>query len=300
MEVFQRISLTNLPEIDRILRLENSCSADYSSGNLFLWDDFYDQRVLFCGDRLITVIHGTDPVCFAFPVGRGDLKDAIEKMFEYASEMGVPFIIEGVEERHKKMLQELYPDRFSFTPDRDHADYMYYSQSLLTYSGKSLHGKKNSCNRFEAEYSWHFEPITEDTIPLCRSFLGEWLDDNSERLGGGIEAEHFAINRAFDHFNELALDGGILFADNSIFGFSIGEKNSDCCFDVHFEKARHDVKGTYSMVCREMVKLVMKKYPEVKYINREDDTGSEALRTSKLSYCPEFLIDKYSARWIYD
>ena len=36
--------------------------------------------------------------------------------------------------------------------------------------------------------------------------------------------------------------------------------------------------------------------PELLYMNREDDMGLESLRTSKLSYKPEFMVRKFTAR----
>ena len=68
---------------------------------------------------------------------------------------------------------------------------------------------------------------------------------------------------------------------------------------MHFEKAEVGINGAYPMVCREFVRMLMAKYPQLKYINREDDMGIESLRRSKQSYKPEFMLKKYIARWIY-
>jgi hypothetical protein len=60
-------------------------------------------------------------------------------------------------------------------------------------------------------------------------------------------------------------------------------------FVVHIEKAFADVQGAYPMINQLFVQHECMKY---KYINREDDAGSEGLRKAKLSYRPLFLVEK--------
>ena len=55
--------------------------------------------------------------------------------------------------------------------------------------------------------------------------------------------------------------------------------------------------GAYPMVCREFARMLKEKHPELEYLNREDDMGLEPLRQSKLSYKPEYILRKYTARW---
>ena len=127
--------------------------------------------------------------------------------------------------------------------------------------------------------------------------LAYWNEFNAARLDASIVYEHDAILRAFAGFEALSLEGGVLFAEDMIIGFSIGEMTCNDCFDVHFEKADININGAYPMVCREMTKLALFRHPELLYINREDDMGLESLRQSKQSYKPEYLLKKYQARW---
>ena len=66
-------------------------------------------------------------------------------------------------------------------------------------------------------------------------------------------------------------------------------------YDVCFEKAYADVQGAYTMINREFSRMVAKKYPELKYLNREDDMGEPGLRKAKESYQPTLLLEKYTA-----
>lgn len=296
MQTLYPIKLIMRDELEKIFKAENSDSADFCFGNIYMWDCLFRQSVAFSGDRLITKLVRRGEVYFAFPVGSGDIRPAVDTMLRMCSEDGTQLKLCGIEERHKALLESEYPGKFQFSDDRDFSDYLYDIDRLCSYSGKHLHGKKNFCNRFEDRFrdNWRFEPISEASIGACRDFLGTWLDFHGDSAGLKFECD--ALYRAFESYGFLGLSGGMLFAEDRLIGFSIGEKISDNCFCVHFEKALGDVDGAYPMLCREMAKTVKRLYPDIHYVNREDDMGNLSLRKSKLSYHPEIILNKYTAK----
>ena len=94
---------------------------------------------------------------------------------------------------------------------------------------------------------------------------------------------------------ELRLEGGLIRAGGQVVAFSLGSFNTPQCFTVHFEKAKRDLQGAYTAINREMARMIRDKYPDTRWINREDDLGLEGLRRAKLSYYPDFLVEKYTA-----
>lgn len=295
MLTLRDITLSRKSELDRIFVAENSRSADFNFGNIYMWDNRFKQSVAPCGDRLITLLSRKGLPYFAFPVGTGDIRPAFEQMMSYCDENGITLRLCGICDEHLELINNAYPDLFEITEDRDYSDYLYDINKLATYPGKHLHSKRNFCNRFEAEHEWNFVPMDKSLIPDCLEMHAEWKMQSSERLSSDYEYEEDAIFRGFELFSELGLEGGVLYAEGRIIGFTIGEKISSDTFCVHFEKAFTDIDGAYPMVCREMSKLIMSKHPEIRYVNREDDMGNPALRKSKLSYKPEFILTKYTA-----
>ena len=295
---FHAISLLDKEWIDRHLRCEDSPSADFNFGNMFIWDEHYRQLVCNLGERTLTKVRLHGQPAFVYPIGCGPLCPAILSLREYAAAKNYPFLLRGITDRHREELEKEFPGGFQYCEEPRYADYIYEAQKLATYAGKALHGKKNHCNRFEAEHDWSFVPLTRELIPGCEAMLDRWEADNSERLDESIVFERAAIDRAFRNFEALGLEGGVLFAEGEILGFSFGEMTSADTFDAHVEKAAADVNGAYPMVCREMARMLLARHPELVWINREEDMGLEALQKSKQSYKPAFLLRKYAARWI--
>lgn len=296
MLTFHPLSFHDKYRIDKYSAEENSRSADFNFGNIFLWDSRYKQLVSDYEGRLIILCCAYPHPIFPFPIGAGELAPAIEAMREYTKANSFPFVIRGLEYRHKIALESIYPGRFSFTEDRDYSDYLYSAEKLASLSGRHLHGKRNHIHRFTSEHSWYFSELHSFLFPECLTLLQEW-DEQSNSLNSSLSGEQNAILRAFDNFDALGMLGGALFADGNLVAFTFGEKISSDTFDVHIEKAHAKTEGAYTVINQEFSKLVLSKYPEIAYINREDDMGLENLRKSKQSYYPDLMVVKYTAIW---
>lgn len=291
------VEISDKSWVDPIVFAEDSLSADYNFGNMYMWDPSYSQQIGKIGNRLVVKPTYGTPHFFAYPIGTGDLVPVIEAMKQHAEESGYPFILRGVASEHIPQLDAAFPGRFEYTAERDFFDYIYSAEKLATLKGKKLHGKRNHINRFVQENDWSYKALTADMCDECMQMLSDWESANSERAGDGADEEHIAIERAFAHYDELGLEGGALYSGGRLIAFTIGERISSVGFNVHFEKAYSEITGAYPMICREFIRQVLDRHPEILYINREDDMGKENLRKAKESFFPEFLVEKYTAVW---
>jgi hypothetical protein len=296
---FHQISLDDRQWCREIEAAENSRSSDFGFASMYMWDGRYKQKLARLDDRMIVKLRYEELPFFAFPIGSGPIRPAVRAIKEYADFRGWPLRISGITDENRALMEAEFPGCFVYCDDVSFFDYMYRTESLATLAGKKLHGKKNHCNRFEAENpDWEFVPLTPELIPGCLEMLEEWTRNNADRLHDGIDDEHEAILRGFVAFEALGLVGGVLRAGGRILGFTLGDViNSDTC-DVHFEKAYTDINGAYPMVTREFARMLMKTRPEVIYLNREDDMGQESMRRAKESFQPEYLLKKYTARYL--
>ena len=107
--------------------------------------------------------------------------------------------------------------------------------------------------------------------------------------------ERQALSRAFAHYGKLGLFGLLLRAEDHVVAFTMGSRINAETVDVHFEKAYGEIQGAYPLINREFARWIRENFPEVQWLNREDDMGLEGLRRSKNSYYPDRMVEKFLA-----
>lgn len=295
---FKPITLEDAKWVKPLIRCENLRSADTSFGAMYLWSTGEERYVARSGDRLVLMMNRTNVPVFLFPFGCSNLVPAIQDMKEYCDAISKPFILVGVPKSYVPVLEKLFPGDFDIVYDRRADDYIYSAEKLSTLAGKALHAKRNHINSFLKTYGdWRFEPLKKEHLSLCAELQDKWLEADPSHIERDVYGERDALLLALKNYNALGFYGGLLWAGGEPIAFSIGEPLCDDTFVVHFEKAVADIRGAYPMINREFVRYIMSEFPNVKYINREDDMGLENMRKAKMSYYPIMMAEKYIATW---
>ena len=288
---FKKIDLDDREWIDEILKKANLMGCEYTFANNYMWGEQYQLEVanvlgFYCSRN------GKSELEYSFPIGEGDLLKVIRFLEEDAKDRGTKFVMKGLLPEHVTMLNLLCPDEFEFTNSRDDCDYIYTVEKLSKLAGKKLHGKRNHIARFKDDEDWQYETITDANMKDCLDMNRRWCEKYQCFESASLRHEACAVKKAFRHYKELGLRGGLLRKKGEVIAYSVGEPLSDNTFVVHIEKAFAEIQGAYPMMNQQ---FVLHECQEFEYVNREEDLGEEGLRKAKLSYYPDILLDKFRA-----
>lgn len=272
--------------------------CDLSFANLFAWSLVYDTQWAIGGQHTLVIRFRSSrrehPI-FLCPFCSCDNSwtEAVAQLQDLAQREGYPLVFMGITPRSQEKLERLYRGQFQFIQDEAYCDYIYLREKLATLAGKKLQPKRNHINRFLKSYpNYEFRKVTPDDLPRIGAFADLWLEqsDRSENL----IYENQVIHRMLDYYEALELLGGVLLVDDQIVAFSLASPITSDTYDIHIEKALSSVEGAYTMVNREMARLIPESYL---YLNREEDLGLAGLRQAKESYQPELKLLKQTAIW---
>lgn len=282
---FHRPAFEDIRWMKEKLKESRPLCCEFSAGNLMGWSQYYDGRIGDVENCLVVRLYKEDAFCF--PKGNDYINalDFIVKEYDFPR-------FSFLEAREKEILEAIFPGKYEFVSERDSFDYVYLQEKLASLRGKKYHAKRNHISYFEKNFNWTFEELSRENIDDCIAMNEKWYSLNVEKDREGIEVEREVLRLNFAHFEEIGGVGGVLRIDGEVIAFTFGERLNENTFVIHFEKAYSDIRGAYPMINNLFASRLLNQY---EYINREDDVGSEGLRSAKLSYHPEFLVEKFTA-----
>ena len=292
---FQCMNIADKAKHDAYLRNCGERGCEYSFTNLFLWGR---QKSFFAGGRLMLFSQFNRRSVYPFPVGAGDPKPVLDAIIRDAGKRGIPCCLTSLTEADRRMLEDLYPGQFRFYPDRDTFDYVYSIDDLADLKGRKYQKKRNHIHRFEQIHpDYQILPLNDETRVAAYEMADRWYADRAAADPHmDFHLEQLALRRAFVFQTALEMEGVVLTDGEQILAFAMGSRLNADTFDIHFEKALDTADGAYPVINREFARYLREKYPELRWLNREDDMGLEGLRKAKLSYYPDHMIEKYWAR----
>ena len=288
---FHPLTLDAVLDVRPYFRFAPWRTCDYSVGGMFMWRDYY--RIEYCieDDALFVRQYDekTKEVRYNVPLS-ADIPGALSRLAgQVADNDGrIRFCI--VPEDMVETVCAL-GEKLQVSPDRDLSDYLYTAESMKTFAGRHLAGQRNHMKHFARDHAGiRFEELTHENLHDAEAFFREVYLENSRATGFEAEENRMTLE-VLANYEAYGFMGGILYADDCVAGFSLGEQVNDTLF-VHIEKSRRDCDGCYQT----LTNAFAQRYCDdtVLYVNREEDMGDEGLRRSKNAYHPLKVLKKYT------
>jgi hypothetical protein len=292
MDTFRELAMDDQKNFDRVLAGLQPEISDLSFANLWMWSRSYGLTVRFLPELdywlLLAQPAKWKPFFFA-PLGDWSDQDKLRKVLnelqQVAHGVQMQFLMRRTPQPILDKLLQLEP-KLQYKEDRNTYDYLYTAESLAQLAGRKLHSKRNQLNQFLRKYQWTYQAMDQEVVAECLELETPWFN-----LQESSNAENEAMLRLLRNFGSLGVAGGVVRVNGQIQALTVGESlNRDTAL-IHIEKANTDYDGIYAAINQQ---FVSNQWPQMTYINREEDMGIEGLRQVKLSYQPLRLVEKFN------
>ena len=287
---FRPLRLEDLPKLRPFFNYSRSRICDTTPGTTVIWRDMYQTEYAVYGSSLyFKVVYPGLGETFTLPLG-GGRPEHYRQIAAYCCRRSMPIAFYPVPKDELELLQSFFPNSAAI-PNRDTFDYLYRAEDLKYFRGKKLSGQRNHVNKFLKTYgNWSFRTIQKEDLPRVQAFLDRYAAGRDKAVASFHE-DIAKTREVLENYRTYDFLGGMLLVEGEIVGFSLNEIIGDTLF-THIEKADRDYEGCYQMLVAQAAQEFA--YEGVAFINREDDAGDPGLRTSKLSYHPVTLLEKYT------
>ncbi|MGL5348114.1 MAG: DUF2156 domain-containing protein [Peptostreptococcaceae bacterium] len=298
--VFKDINVNSKEELDSYFDIVDYEACEYCFATLYLWQHVYKTKY-YIGDDFAIIMAEYEGNSFSIlPLASKEkLPKAIECVIEHFENENKKIYFRGITKEVVELLQEKYPNKFDYTEERDLFDYIYDGESIRTLAGKKNQKKRNHLNYFLKEYEGRYEYklLDKENFRECINILQEWTNNKEENneFDEGMDDEFIGIKKIFDDYDKLRdeLKVAGVYVDGKLEAFTIGELLNPNMALVHIEKANFNIRGLYQYINQQ---FILNEFPNVEFVNREEDLGIPGLRKAKLSYHPIRFVEKYTVK----
>jgi len=301
--------------MNEYLKLINVDVSDYTFAGNYIWlstaTGFYGiVNDTFC----LFILNSGELTMLLPPIGKKDnTYDAMLQCFEIMNSHNsnrnyskIEFVHEELLEGFVDYLEEgtlVYEMLKDFIIEKKLVDYIYKVEDLIDLKGDSYKSKRNEINKFKKIYPEHRIEILDKSkhAEAVLNLFNKWVKDRTtympkeevEIFLDGIYFERFAIKRLINDYENLDIIGLVIYIDDEVKGFTVGERINEHTASVIIEKTDFEILGCAQFIFREFTKILKDKF-DIEYINVGDDMGFENLKKVKMSYRPNKLVPKYT------
>jgi hypothetical protein len=196
-----------------------------------------------------------------------------------------------LERADSALIKELDGDPALYIePMREQYDYVYRTRDLIELTGNRYHSKRNHINTMHRKYDFRYEPMKEIYVHRCIELVEKWCGIKRCEEDMNLLGEWDAVGEMLAHYQELGVRGGVILIEDRVVAFAFGEMLNAKTAVVHIEKADPDIGELYAVINQQFAEH---EFSHASFINREQDLGEPDLRSAKMSYHPDHLVEKF-------
>lgn len=289
---FKELLIEDYPFIQQYR--EDMSISDMSFTQLFAWQNRFQNRYKIINGYLciLYIRNNGEYSCYA-PLGNYEKDSYNETLLELKKEfdkMGIPFRFDFVPEDWLVRFGRLDGYQAFMNCNDNFSDYLYKAEDFLNLKGKANGQKRYLVNYFKKHYSYEYQRLTKDNLSDGCKVVEQWCfgRDCRQCYWG---CEKIAIFRILKEWASFYCKGALVYVNGEPKAFMVGEQIRHDVVVSHFQKADKEIKGLYAFISNQ---FYLREYPEVRYINLQEDMGIPGLRETKASYRPCRMIRKYT------
>lgn len=292
---FKKLELSDKDEVESFTKKFPPYS-DFDFVSMWSWDIKGDLRISQMNNNLVVRFNDylTGEPFYSFL--------GINKVNETAKELIKLSKKEGLAPKLKLLPAEVADaidtTKFLIVEDRDHFDYIYKVESLMTMDHSKFSIKRKHFRFFHKNFKHtikHHDKLTPIVKEEILTLFNGWATDKENKLSSEyFKNELTALNRFLSISEAINFMVVGIYLEDKMIACGISENVETIYYNLsHFQKAINSMyKGVNAYLINELAKILYKK--GIVYVNWEQDLGIPGLRENKESYLPSGYLKKYS------